>query len=345
MKDLTEKISTPHTMNISAHRNRFGFGPGRATGFCGLLLGFLSATAGFGANDYFATAIAARADQSYVRERDNDGNYAREYYTFGEGGRWGGPMTDTSIDKLSFTDVAHLIAPSLRSQNYAPAVDPKKTRLLIMVYWGATDGAVDYSGGMAAQNLSKASEHLRQVTGAGNASQGWGKWVNTFPPGGVGKDGEALRAALDKQAADSEIQAALVANAMANRMRDQQNWRNAGMLGYETEVSAFSDQQFTALRNVHRDAVDEIEDNRYFVVLMAYDFQRLLKKHEHVLLWETRISIRQRGNDFDKSLPAMAGYGSQFYGRDSKGLIRGRKLNERIRLDELKIIGVEPDAK
>ena len=54
--------------------------------------------------------------------------------------------------------------------------------------------------------------------------------------------------------------------------------------------------------------LSEIEENRYFVVLMAYDFQLFWKEKKLKVLWETRFSINESRNDFDKALPTIAQY-------------------------------------
>src|SRR5580698_4450472 len=84
------------------------------------------------------TSVASRASKDYVRTKLPDGSFQPESYAFGEGGRWGGQMSDATFDKLRFIDVARVIAAPLASQNYSPATDPQKTRLLIMLYWGTT---------------------------------------------------------------------------------------------------------------------------------------------------------------------------------------------------------------
>jgi hypothetical protein len=97
---------------------------------------------------------------------------------------------------------------------------------------------------------------------------------------------------------------------------------NAMILGYAGEI-AKTHPRLGVINNVKRDdLIDDIEHNRYFVVLMAYDFQLLWKEKKHKLLWETRFSIREQGNDFGKMLPSMAKYASQYFGQDSHGLVR-----------------------
>jgi hypothetical protein len=87
---------------------------------------------------------------------------------------------------------------------------------------------------------------------------------------------------------------------------------------------------------------DELENNRYFVVLMAYDFQLLYKERKHKLLWETRFSIRQMHHEFAEDLPAMAHYASQYFGRDSKGLIHGDVPLGRVDVGAVQSLGTIP---
>jgi hypothetical protein len=97
--------------------------------------------------------------------------------------------------------------------------------------------------------------------------------------------------------------------------------RNAMILGYAGEIAGTHPRG--VIHNVKRDdLIDDIEHNRYFVVMMAYDFQLMWREKKHKLLWETRFSIREAGNDFAKMLPAMTRYASQYFGQDSHGLIR-----------------------
>jgi hypothetical protein len=78
----------------------------------------------------------------------------------------------------------------------------------------------------------------------------------------------------------------------------------------------------TALSNIRDDLISEIEFNRYFVVLMAYDFQMTWKQKKHKLLWTTRFSIPQHNNEFSGQLKGMADYASQYFGQNVPGLVR-----------------------
>jgi hypothetical protein len=145
----------------------------------------------------------------------------------------------------------------------------------------------------------------------------------------------------------SEWSAAMTMLNMENRLRDRTDFRNAAMLGYDSTGMIGTDYgkylSHTALGGDQRDQVAEIEENRYFVVLLAYDFQVMWKQKKHKLLWETRFSISERRNAFDKALPVMAQYASRYFGQPSNGLLRTRVPEGSVKVGEPKSLG-EVDA-
>jgi hypothetical protein len=262
------------------------------------------------------TAVAAKASPDYIRVRQKDGTYAIETYAFGEGGHYGGPMTDQSIDKLKFIDVARVISEPLAEQNYWPDKNPKATKLLIMVYWGLTDVPPPISSSAAYDNLSVAQSAVARSVGAANAAAAAspGKSKGFHPISNSG--------GID----NNELDSAIAMLDVVNQQRVRIDFFNASMLGYNTEGIINSDYgnyvRGTALGLRREDFLRELEDNRYFVVLMAYDFQLLWKDKKHKLLWETRFSIRQRHNNFDDALAGMAKAASEYFGQNSGGMVR-----------------------
>jgi hypothetical protein len=115
--------------------------------------------------------------------------------------------------------------------------------------------------------------------------------------------------------------------------------RNASILGYMDELN----QQGSKARRERSDLLNEVGYSRYFVVLMAYDFQLMWKHKQHKLLWESRFSVRDQGNDFTVALPAMAKYASDYFGQDSHGLLRTRVPDARIYIGDPTIIGYLSD--
>jgi hypothetical protein len=223
------------------------------------------------------TAVFSGTSEDYVRSRLPDGSFQGETYGFGRGGFYDSAPRDDTIDNESFIDIAKVIARPLAEKNFIPSRDPKKVKLLIMVYWGTTSGTLDpMSENFQYERMEQPKAENRSLDLLGPISY----------QGGL----------VDLQ--------------------------NALILGYAGEIAA-TPTRLGLIHNVKRDdLIDDIEHNRYFVVLMAYDFQLLWKEKKHKLLWETRFSIREQGNDFGKMLPSMAKYASQYFGQDSHGLIR-----------------------
>jgi len=269
------------------------------------------------------TAVAARRSSDYARTRLANGSFAPESYVFGSGGLWPDGTRDPSIDRLTFLDVAHTIAFPLAGQNYLPGKDPGTTRLLIMVYWGGTQPQDQPNQSVAYADLQAAADAVSRVRMLGSS-------------------------ALSVQQIQGEMDVALSLVAAANRARDDADFRTAKLLGYDSWWDSTAPGYFVNPGRERRfqDMLEELEDGRYFVVLMAYDFQLMRKQRTHKLLWETRFSIRQRRHEFDRDLPAMAQYASQYFGQDSRGLVHERIPLGRVDVGEPRSLGeVEAPAK
>jgi hypothetical protein len=290
-----------------------------------------------GANDI--TAVSGRTSKDYVRTKLANGSFAPESFAFGKGGNWSGEKVDGSIDNMSFLDVAHTIAAPLASQNYLPAKEPSTAKLLIMVYWGTTH----------------APEHASESGAYGNlqaAEQAWGQarmiYTNQAAGMAIKRSGGSIMNTPDSNpqmaSLDEARTTAMAAVAAENRMRERDDILNVKMLGYDSWwVSTSGDRRGTAVGTQRDDLITEIEEDRYFVVLMAYDFQLVWKQKKHKLLWETRFSIRQRHHDFDKDLPAMAQYASQYFGQDSGGLVHREIPLGHVDIGAMKSLGSLPE--
>jgi hypothetical protein len=262
------------------------------------------------------TAVAGKTSADYVRARQPNGSFKEETYAFGEGGHFGGPMTDPSIDKLKFIDVARVISVPLAEQNYWPDKDPKGTKLLIMLYWGLTDVPPPVSSSAAYDNLNSIQSRIAQEAGLAKArAAGSVKGYHSASSNAGASDAD-----LD------ELSSAVTVLNLVNQQRAQTDFYNASMLGYDAEGVIGTEYgnyvRGTPLAVRRDDLIGEIEDHRYFVVLMAYDFQLMWRQKKHKLLWETRFSIRQRHNNFDSALAGMAKAASQYFGQNTHGLVR-----------------------
>lgn len=127
---------------------------------------------------------------------------------------------------------------------------------------------------------------------------------------------------------------------MANRRRDGRNLRNAALLGYREAILNHSDMRgYSVHGTIYEDLIGDVEESRYFVILVAYDFRTAWDSKQLVPLWSTRYNIRARGNDFTTALPDMSMFASRFFGRDSHGLIRRLNPTGKVEMGDVQILG------
>jgi ferredoxin len=286
-----------------------------------------------GADDI--TAVASRKAKSYIRVQLPNGSYVPESYVFGQGGVWRGEKVDDTIDKLTFLQVAHMIAGPLASQNYIPGKDPRTTKLLIMVYWGTSHGQEHANESNGYVRLQEAFTNLNRTYMSTGATQSASN-VSSTTRYAKGAAEEVIEQAQDT------LMTSIAAVAAENAMRDQADKENVMMLGYDSWWEDTSRYENTPMRYRRQDLLDEIEDDRYFVVLMAYDLEAMRRSHRHRELWETRFSIRERHHAFDEDLPAMAQYASQYFGQDTKGLVHKEVPLGQVKLGTVKSLGEVP---
>ncbi len=258
------------------------------------------------------TAVYSRASKDYVRDQNPDGSFEPETYVLKNGGNFGGPRYDPTQDKLSFEDVSRVIAKALAAQNYVPSEDPATTDLVILVYWGATivpDDVNPVNQRTSGALMEQADRTPGNLAGAN--------------PVDIAAKERPLTQAADSAHSEASIDALV-------------NARSANILGYTAEILGTSqrDPKMNTLR-------DEVEQNRYYVVLLAYDYQVAREsRRQPKLIWETRFSIPERHNDFEKAFPMMAAIAARYFGQDSPGLIHHNLGEAHVEVGELKVLGV-----
>jgi hypothetical protein len=289
------------------------------------------------ANGGELTAVYAQAADDYVRPKLPDGSYQPETYTFGNGGRMAGATKDESIDKLNFLDVAKVIASPLERMKFVPEKDrdPDKTKLLIMVYWGTTNGTKESTEAFAFESVQGVQTGERGVAPTAEAPAG-----ASHSSGGKAND----YAKITRLAQEDAITSGLGTVSIEEKMRDESDMKTAMLLGYDNELNDMggADQAPTALRLHRQDLINEVEEDRYFVVLMAYDFDALWKHKKHKLLWVVRFSVRSRGTNFNEVLPAMVDQASDYFGQNSGGLLRKPLPEGHVDIGPVQSLGTVP---
>lgn len=288
-----------------------------------------------------AVAISSRASSDYVRARLPDGSYQRETFAFANGGEWRGAQAGTK-GMPGFMDVARVVARPLASQGYLSSTDPRSTRLLIMVYWGTTRTPEHTTDSAANQNLQLANA---AALAASNTPQ-----IVRFNPGDTCAPLQMAQSSTASYAVrtpeqidqDNALSGAMAAAAAEDNQRTQLDALNANMLGYDSWWTETAQYAGTPLEYRRRDLMDELESRRYFVVLLAYDFQKMWKEKKATLLWETRFSVREQGKDFSSVLGAMAATASSYFGRNSGKLIHTTAPEGRVEVGTIKELAFSP---
>ncbi len=256
-----------------------------------------------------SVAVFSQVFNGYERTRQADDTFKPERYTFGEGGCWN-RISDPFMAKLNFVDVARVVANPLEHMNYLPAHRAEDAELLILVFWGSTQGSSDHD---ASQATDRAMADIPHGMGVPQAS-------------GI-QDGGTLDSIL------TQVE-------MVNRERDRLDDQNARILGYTESVER---GRFIQNMAMGKDVLAEVGENRYFVVLQAYDFKIAVKEKKLKLLWFARISVRERGA-FAKALQNMAWSAAPYFGQDSRGLRRPHPYKGTVELGPLEVVGEEePD--
>jgi hypothetical protein len=285
------------------------------------------------------TAVYSEVSNGYARRKLPDGTFRPETFTLGEGGNSAGTSADKSIDKLSFQSVVQIIAGPLASQNFLSSRAFSTPNLLIMVYWGTTPGkggasrSDAYNAVMASSTPPPPPPPLATTTIALEEATAMTPDAQTL------RANAANTAALTHQR-DTDLNGMFVGVQVENQLRDKADMQNALILGYYPELVSTTGLENTALGGHRRDLIEDLEYDRYFVVLMAYDYKAISRKQKK-LLWVTRISIRAQGNDFTQRLPAMAKYAARYFGEDSHGLLREPLPEGRVEIGNIKSLGEE----
>lgn len=269
------------------------------------------------------TAVHSSTANGYKRARLADGSFKPEFYRFANGGRISGTESDATVDRVTFAEVAAVARRALAQQNYHYARNPAEAEQLIILYWGSTRG---YNRVNYGSSVTEAASAMSALNALGAEVEGGG-------PDPV------------RDAAKAAVETAFIKIAMENQVRDHINVANARILGYIDEINdADGPQRLSAGADRYNDLLADIEEPRYYIVIVAYDMAQMEKKRDARLLWVTRVSVRLPGNGFDDSMAAMLRSAAKHLGQASRRLIRGEESKGIVELGDLKFLGEAKDT-
>ncbi len=265
------------------------------------------------------TTVFSEVSPNYQREVLPSGKFKPETYAFVQGHKIHKGRPDESLNALTYNDIVGILAEPLYMEQYLPSTDPTQTDILLRVVWGKTVPGDD--GGMGQLAIDGMTDILNEI----DALDDLDGTDTGF--GGTRIEGEG------------EFAQMMMMQQLADEARDRANRHNSLLLGYAKELSDLNTTlgRQGPLRHVRRQMIDEIETPRYFVILEAYDFQKILRKETRELLWVTRFSIRAKGRNFDEELLTMAKAASRSFGQNNGKLIRNARPG-RVEFGELEFL-------
>lgn len=157
---------------------------------------------------------------------------------------------------------------------------------------------------------------------------------------GLGPGGTGERSNLDMQMSHEMLTYRGIQNSFHTAGKD-----NATILGVAQALSAesnsimFSDQ--------YRTLFDMTKEERYFIVVMAYDMPTLLKTGKMRRHWMARASIRSAGVNFRQAVDRISQVSAELFGQKTDGVVMKKPgvRDGKVTLGELKIIDAGPKPK
>lgn len=278
--------------------------------------------------------VRSTATSSYLEKRMRDEKRQPQSYVFMAGRYFAGGTHDNSLDKTPFETIAKRLALDLRQQDFHPAESFAKSDLLLVVHWGVT-----YGHNRDTVAMAMSSENLSGLKIESEIAQR--EWEEAVAAGDF-MGSAAAQGRVDQLQNETRSNIQDIAGNQPARDED-----NATLLGLRTELedpntSPFGDDRLQAIS-------DMTKEERYFVIVMAYDVPTLVRTKKLKRVWILRASIGSAGVNFHQALDRMGNIAGRYFGTRQEGVLFNhtgdRERKGRVDLGELIILGTVESAK
>lgn len=277
------------------------------------------------------------ADPAYEAARALWNPPKDESYVVYQGKFFPGVMVDRTLQRMPFMDIVQNLAPDLKKQHYIPATDFDTADLVLVVHWGVTVGA-DRASALFTYSLDTQTQQA-------NATEGFNRDLADHEANGGGPiefSAELMGSRMQMMDANSAAEASYGNyNAL---QQDSSGASNLALLGLANIRHEEGKKMYlSAKMNTVNDMLDE---DRYFVIVMAYDRKALEEGKRPKRLWSARLSMRSPGVNFRGAMDHLSTVGGSFFGTTTEGLnIRpAGKRTGTVKLGEMKILEYKPPA-
>ena len=264
-----------------------------------------------------AVAVLTWADPEYIQRRTlPDGTLQPQSYVFVEGRSHRGTTRDGALERTTVADLARSLAQDLRRQQYYPATSVQEADLWLVLHWGTT-------------MRPESEDEMRGLTGD-EGRQAVANYQGAVDSGASFGDQAAARAALNSEVMRRETDAA----GMYQGAHD-----NARLLGIDREIARAERQGSNSF--YARNLRSLLSEDRYFIVVVAYDGRLIAQEKKLKRLWNARLSIRAPGVNFATAVGRMGSIGSQYFGRATPELEVRRAGRRETKVEIGEVIVVE----
>ncbi len=251
-------------------------------------------------------AVRAIASERYLERKAALDSEEIETYQFFKGRYFGPRSVNKGMEKLSFQEIVVNMAQHLAKQNYYPNPEKGKGDLLIVVHYGITDIGPNLEEGLGYTDLED-----------------------------MGVSGSSGGSTMQQINDLANLEFALGVSESLDHGKDRNSFSTAQLLGMEAAFEGhptLEDSRTTELRSM-------LEEERYFVYLMAYDYPTILNEGKQLLLWTTRYSMRAAGTPFEAAIQNLNQVAGNYFGKNMKGL-NHRRVDDQSSVDigEIEVI-------
>jgi hypothetical protein len=264
-------------------------------------------------------AVFSDAEPEYLQtRRDEAGNLRNETYFVVAGTYFPGQIVDRTLERTTLAEIARMLAPELAKQNYTPAASIASAELMLVVHWGTTVRArSDNDYIVDAQRQQRDALDLRAELQALN-SNGAGAPPDVHPNLAVNRSSESKGDAdqyFDSMMNDLYWGAGSSTLISSDRITENLIGSSvASLLGFAKDLRAEALKPFGSERGRTFRAM--LEDERYFIIVMAYDFPAFQASgfKETRRLWTCRLSMHSPGVNFRQAVFRIGAVGSNYFG-------------------------------
>ncbi len=251
--------------------------------------------------------VRATAEEDYLATRDDDqGERKPLKYVFLEGTYHPGMIRDRSLENAEIQEIARVLAPYLARKQFFPTPDAKDADIVIAIHWGMTV-SLQYNKDYVHELMHQAREQQRE-------NQDIYKSSYTDENGQPVEPSDYAQALLQESAARAaeapDYEWARLAYTRSER--DFDNRPSATLLGFNDILNRDTHRAFQS--EDARTVSAMLDEERYFVVLAAYDVKNPGKDGQPHRLWVARLSTRAAGVNFNEALTTLGEVGSNYFG-------------------------------